>query len=85
MKALFLKRPFDISLSFVGLILSSPLWILFGLMIWLEDRGPIFYKQERIGKNGKIFKALKFRSMIANAEQEEGPIQAKENDKRVTG
>lgn len=84
MKALFLKRPFDIALSFVGFILSFPLWLLFGLMIWLEDRGPVFYKQERIGKNGEIFKALKFRSMIANAEQEQGPVQAKKNDKRVT-
>lgn len=84
MKALFLKRPFDIFLSSVGLILSSPLWLIFGLMIWLEDRGPIFYRQERIGKDGKIFRALKFRSMITDAEQEQGPIQAKENDKRVT-
>lgn len=84
MKALFLKRPFDIALSFVGLILSSPLWILFALMIWLEDRGPVFYKQERIGKNGKVFTALKFRSMIKDAEQEQGPVQAKVNDHRIT-
>jgi len=84
MKALFLKRPFDIALSSVGIVLSSPLWLVFGLMIWLEDKGPIFYKQERIGKNGKVFKALKFRSMIADAEQKEGPVQAKLNDKRVT-
>ncbi|UCE40723.1 MAG: sugar transferase [Candidatus Aminicenantes bacterium] len=84
MKALFLKRPFDIALSFVGLILSSPLWLLFGLMIWIEDRGPVFFKQERIGKDGRVFMALKFRSMIANAEQNKGPIQAKKNDKRIT-
>jgi lipopolysaccharide/colanic/teichoic acid biosynthesis glycosyltransferase len=84
MKALFLKRPFDIALSFIGIILSFPLWILFALAIWLEDRDPVFYKQERIGKNGKIFNALKFRSMIKNAELERGPVQAEENDKRVT-
>jgi lipopolysaccharide/colanic/teichoic acid biosynthesis glycosyltransferase len=84
MKALFLKRPFDITLSFVGMVLSSPFWILFALMIWLEDRGPIFYRQERIGKDGKIFTALKFRSMIKDAELEQGPIQATENDKRIT-
>lgn len=84
MKALFLKRPFDIALSSIGLLLSSPLWLVFGLMIWLEDRGPVFYKQERIGKDGKTFKALKFRSMITNAEQEQGPVQAKQNDKRIT-
>jgi len=84
MKALFLKRPFDIALSSVGMVLSFPLWILFSLMIWLEDREPVFYRQERIGKDAKIFFALKFRSMIKDAEREEGPIQAKENDKRVT-
>ncbi len=84
MKALFLKRPFDIFLSFVGMVLSSPLWILFSLLIWLEDRGPVFYKQERIGKDGKVFNALKFRSMIKDAEKEHGPVQAKEHDTRVT-
>jgi lipopolysaccharide/colanic/teichoic acid biosynthesis glycosyltransferase len=84
MKSLFLKRLFDIALSFVGMILSFPLWILFALMIWLEDRGPVFYRQERIGKNGRIFKALKFRSMIKDAEREHGPVQAKEHDKRIT-
>ena len=84
MKALFLKRPFDIALSSVGMVLSFPFWILFALMIWIEDRGPIFYRQERIGKDGKIFIALKFRSMIKDAEREQGPVQAKENDKRVT-
>jgi lipopolysaccharide/colanic/teichoic acid biosynthesis glycosyltransferase/VanZ family protein len=82
--ALFLKRPFDITLSFVGLILSSPLWLLFGLLIWLQDRGPVFYRQERVGKNGRIFKALKFRSMIADAEKGTGAVQAVANDPRVT-
>lgn len=84
MRALLLKRPFDIALSFVGFFLSLPLWVIFGLIIWLEDRSPIFYIQDRIGKNGKVFKALKFRSMIKDAEKLEGPVQAKENDSRVT-
>jgi len=83
MKALFLKRPFDIALSSTGILLSSPLWFLFSMMIWLEDRGPVFYSQERVGKNGRIFKALKFRSMIKKAEKD-GPVQAVENDPRVT-
>ena len=69
-KALFLKRPFDIGLSFVGLLLSSPLWVIIPLAIWLEDRGPVFYKQDRVGKNGRIFKALKFRSMRTDAEKD---------------
>jgi len=84
MRALFLKRPFDVLVSFVGTILSAPLWIFFGLLIWLEDRGPVFYIQERIGKKGRIFKALKFRSMIRDAEKYGGPVQAREDDERVT-
>jgi lipopolysaccharide/colanic/teichoic acid biosynthesis glycosyltransferase len=83
-RALFLKRPFDIGLSFIGIVLSSPIWIILSLLIWLEDRGPIFYKQERISKNGRVFKAIKFRSMIVDAEKEQGPVQATENDPRVT-
>ncbi len=79
-----LKRLFDIILSSIGIICSLPLWILFYIAIWLEDRGPIFYLQERVGKDGKIFKAIKFRSMIKDAEKGTGPIQAKENDPRVT-
>ena len=82
--ALFLKRPFDIALSFSGLVLSSPFWLLFGLLIWLQDKGPVFYRQERVGKNGRIFKALKFRSMIADAEKGTGAVQAVANDPRVT-
>jgi len=84
MRALFLKRPFDVALSFFGLILSLPLWFIICFFIWVEDRGPILYSQNRVGKNGKIFKAYKFRSMIKEAEQRTGPIQAKENDPRMT-
>jgi lipopolysaccharide/colanic/teichoic acid biosynthesis glycosyltransferase len=83
-RALYLKRPFDIALSFIGLVLSSPLWLLFSLLIRLQDRGPIFYGQERVGKNGRIFRALKFRSMIADAEKDSGPVQAVKHDPRVT-
>lgn len=84
MKLLFLKRPFDVMLSGLGILVSSPLWILFGSLIWLEDRGSIFYSQERVGKEGRIFKALKFRSMIMGAEKAAGPVQAVEDDPRVT-
>jgi lipopolysaccharide/colanic/teichoic acid biosynthesis glycosyltransferase len=79
-----LKRLFDIVLSTFGLICSSPLWILFGLAIILEDRLPIFYLQERVGRGGMTFKAIKFRSMIKDAENGTGPVQAVENDPRVT-
>jgi lipopolysaccharide/colanic/teichoic acid biosynthesis glycosyltransferase/VanZ family protein len=83
-RALFLKRPFDLALSFLGLVLSSPLWLLFSLLIRLQDRGPVFYEQERVGEDGRIFKALKFRSMIVDAEKVSGAVQAVENDPRVT-
>lgn len=79
-----MKRIFDFSLALIGLILSSPLWVIFGLAIWLEDRGPVFYSQERVGKDGKIFKIWKFRSMRVGAEAKSGPVQAKENDPRAT-
>ena len=79
-----LKRLFDIFLSAIGLICSSPLWILFGLAIILEGGLPIFYLQERVGRGGMTFKAIKFRSMIKDAEKGTGPVQAVENDPRVT-
>jgi lipopolysaccharide/colanic/teichoic acid biosynthesis glycosyltransferase len=84
MKEPMIKRLFDIFLSSVGLVCSSPLWILFSLAIWLEDRGPLFYTQDRVGKNGRVFNALKFRSMIPDAEKHTGAVWATEHDPRVT-
>jgi lipopolysaccharide/colanic/teichoic acid biosynthesis glycosyltransferase len=78
------KRLFDMFLSGIGLIGSSPLWLVFSLAIKVQDGGPVFYAQERVGKGGRIFKALKFRSMIKDAEKKTGPVQAIENDPRVT-
>ena len=83
-RALFLKRPFDIAFSGLGLLASTPLWVVIPLAVWLEDRGPVFYPQERVGRNGRIFKALKFRSMVADAEKGSGPVQAVAGDPRVT-
>jgi len=82
-KALFLKRPFDVALSSFGLVVSSPLWILIPILIKIEDGGPVFFSQERVGKDGRIFKALKFRSMRTDAEKD-GPQQAVEHDSRIT-
>ncbi|HEY3093514.1 MAG TPA: sugar transferase, partial [Vicinamibacterales bacterium] len=50
----------------------------------LEDRGPVLYRQDRVGKGGRVFSALKFRSMVPDAEARTGPVQATENDPRVT-
>ena len=79
------KRLFDICLSGVGILGSLPLWVACSLAILSEDGRPVFFRQDRVGKNGRIFKALKFRSMIKDAEKESGPVQAVENDPRVTG
>lgn len=79
-----MKRIFDFSLALVGLFISFPLWSLFGLIIWLEDGGPVFYFQDRAGIGGKIFRSIKFRSMVFDAEKGIGPLQAKENDPRIT-
>ncbi len=79
-----LKCLFDIFLSSIGLILSSPLWVIFSLAIKLEDRGPIFYSQEHVGKNGRIFRILKFRFMIKDAEKHTSAVWASKNDLRVT-
>jgi lipopolysaccharide/colanic/teichoic acid biosynthesis glycosyltransferase len=79
-----LKRAFDASLAGVGLILSSPLWALFAAAIKLEDGGPVFYSQDRVGLGGRTFDTLKFRSMRPDAEAMTGAVQATENDPRVT-
>ncbi len=79
-----LKRPFDIALSGAGLVLSSPLWLLIAFLVKLEDGGPVFYSQDRVGKYGKLFKIWKFRSMIPDADEGFGAVQASENDPRVT-
>jgi len=71
-------------LSGFGIFISSPLWALIAFAIIIEDGLPIFYGQERVGKNGRIFRAMKFRSMIKDAERETGPVQAVENDPRIT-
>lgn len=79
-----LKRAFDIGLSLAGLVLSAPLWVLIAVAIKLEDFGPVFFSQERVGLHGRVFLARKFRSMIPDAERATGAIQATAGDPRVT-
>ena len=78
------KRALDVALSGTGLVLSAPLWALVALAVKLEDGGPVFYRQERVGQGGYLFEALKFRSMVPDAESGGAAIQAAENDPRVT-
>jgi len=78
------KRPFDIVLAGVGILFSLPMWLLIGIGIKLEDGGPVFYGQERVGENGVRFWSWKFRSMIPEADARFGPKQAEDGDARVT-
>lgn len=78
------KRALDIALSLAGLIGSSPLWLIFAAAIKIEDRGPVFFRQPRVGQWGRVFDAMKFRSMRPDAEASSGAIQSGENDPRVT-
>ena len=79
-----LKRAFDFLLALSGLIGSAPLWAIFAAAIKLEDGGPVFFRQERVGLGGRTFMALKFRSMKPDAEAGVGAVQATERDPRVT-
>lgn len=77
------KRIFDIVASLMVIIIFSPLYIFTAIMVKLSSPGPIFYKQERIGKHGEPFNMLKFRSMYVDAESM-GPQLSKDNDPRIT-
>lgn len=78
----FVKRFFDILISLVGLLITSPILILTAIAIKIESPGPIIFKQERLGRNGKVFKIYKFRSMCLDAEK--AGVYEKKGDSRVT-
>ena len=79
----FFKRLMDVVISFLACIILSPLMLIIAATIKLYDRGPVFYRQERLTKDEKTFQILKFRSMIVESE-EEGARLACENDDRIT-
>jgi exopolysaccharide biosynthesis polyprenyl glycosylphosphotransferase len=79
-----MKRSFDLVCSGMIMLLTFPVMMLAALAIWIEDRGPVFYAQERVGKDGKSFRVLKFRSMGVDAEKGGKPQWAAQNDPRVT-
>ncbi|MCT3203221.1 sugar transferase [Limosilactobacillus reuteri] len=89
-----MKRLFDIVAAACGIIILSPLMIIIAVLIKAEDHGPIFYKQVRVGKNGKTFKMYKFRSMFVNADKMldklkeqndvDGPMFKMKDDPRIT-
>ncbi len=80
-----IKRLMDIGVSLVILVAGLPLWLLIALAIKLTSKGPVFYIQDRVGKKGRVFRMVKFRSMRKDAEQQSGPRWADKDDPRVTG
>jgi len=78
------RRIFDFALASAMLILLFPLFLITAIAIKLESKGPIFYSQQRYGKDCKIFAVHKFRSMVQDAEQRSGPVWAQKGDPRVT-
>ena len=80
---LLFKSFYDFVFALVGIVITSPILILFCLLIKLESKGPAFYTQERVGKNGKLFNVIKLRSMNVDAEAK-GAQWASKNDPRIT-
>jgi len=71
------------TVALIGALLSLPIAIITALLVKLDSRGPVLYKQERVGKNGRTFTLMKFRSMRVDAEKD-GPVWAKTDDERMT-
>jgi len=82
---LFLKRFFDILCSGLGLIIASPFILIIAILVRTSSKGPIFFLQERLGRKGKVFKIIKFRTMVVNAENMgTGVKETGKSDPRIT-
>lgn len=80
----FLKRLFDIVSSLVAIILLTPLWIIVSVLIKCDSKGPVFFRQGRRTKGGRVFEMLKFRSMVVDAEKQGAGLFNYKDDPRVT-
>ncbi len=80
----YIKRVFDLVVSITLLLVTTPIMLLTAMAIFAEDRGPVFFKQIRVGQNGKLFHVIKFRSMGVDAEKDGKARWAQKNDSRVT-
>jgi lipopolysaccharide/colanic/teichoic acid biosynthesis glycosyltransferase len=78
------KRAIDILFALPGVLIAAPIVGLLALLVKLTSRGPAFYLQERVGKDGRVFKIVKLRTMVQNAEADTGPVWASANDPRET-
>lgn len=83
-QALALQSIYSFILGVVGMVLFLPLMLIVGILVKLTSRGPMLYKQDRVGMNGKIFNVIKFRSMHQDAEARTGAVWARKNDPRIT-
>jgi exopolysaccharide biosynthesis polyprenyl glycosylphosphotransferase len=79
-----LKRLMDMTVASIGLVVASPVMILFALLIKLDSKGPALFKQQRLGSDGRVFDMYKFRTMHIGAEALTGPVWATNNDPRCT-
>lgn len=79
-----MKRLFDMVVAGAGLLVLSPVALLIAIAIKLDDGGPVFFRQDRVGLGGRVFAAFKFRSMVTDAERHTGAVQATVGDPRVT-
>jgi exopolysaccharide biosynthesis polyprenyl glycosylphosphotransferase len=79
-----MKRVVDVTVAGAILLVGLPVWILVAAAIKIDSRGPVLYRQERLGRNGTPFVMVKFRSMFVEAEKQSGPKWAEQNDPRVT-
>jgi exopolysaccharide biosynthesis polyprenyl glycosylphosphotransferase len=80
----YLKRLFDIAASATALVVCAPLFVLVPLLIWMEDRSPFFFRQERVGRDGRRFILFKFRTMRRRFDQADEDIYTRKGDRRVT-
>lgn len=80
----YFKRGIDFIISLLSLIILSPLLLVVATLIKVESKGPVIFKQQRLGKNGKVFKIYKFRSMVVDAEKKGSGVYSYKGDSRVT-
>lgn len=82
---IYIKRLLDVLFSIFGLLILSPVFIIIAIAIKLDSKGPVFFAQERLGKKGKVFKIVKFRTMVVGAEKMgEGLMISSSKDNRIT-
>ena len=74
------KRLEDLVIAGFMLLVTSPFFLIIAFLIWNTDKGPVFYTQERLTLDGKVFRIYKFRTMIVDAEKKSGPVKAGEKD-----